>query len=86
MSRSNDWDQAGAETLRGLFYPVSCFGAMHGENQTRTDRYSGTPVGLASNRRVCEACEGRLGEASVKVFAGRPWKGETQGRLQWLAG
>jgi hypothetical protein len=86
MSCSNVWDQAGAETLRGLFCPVSCFGAVFGEDQTRTDRYSGTPVGLASDRRVCEACEGRLGEASVKVFAGVPWKGKTQGRLQRLAG
>jgi hypothetical protein len=36
-------------------------------------------------RRADQARERRLGEIPAKAFVGKPWKGETQGRLRRLA-
>jgi hypothetical protein len=73
------------EPYEGRLVRLSRFGAASGGGQAKVDRYSGTPVDSVARCRACEACERRLGETPAKAFAGEPWKGETQGRIQQSA-
>jgi hypothetical protein len=59
-----------------------CFGMTVRRGKSQIDRYSGTPVPVASNRDRREACGRSLGEVPGKVCDRDPGRAKTQGSIQ----